>query len=232
MYIWNDMNEPSVFKQKDLTLPKVTKFKYFNETYSHRDAHNLYGYFMHKTSWEALKERYKKRPFVLTRSFYLGSHRFGATWTGDMTTKWEDLEMSIPMILSNAISGFSFIGADVGGFYKEGNEILFRRWYQLGVFYPFFRAHSHIETYRREPWLYDDETLRIVRNAIRMRYILLPYIYFSFFQYYQSGLPIVRPMFFKYSNQELSNYINKQFFFGDHLLIRPVLNDNEDYSEK
>ena len=221
------MNEPSVFKQKDLTLPKTTKFLYYNSTYSHREAHNLYGYFMHKSSFEALKEKYKKRPFVLTRSFYLGSHKYGATWTGDMTTKFEDLELSIPMIISNSISGFSFLGADVGGFYKESGVELFTRWYQLGVFYPFFRAHSHIETYRREPWLYDEKTFNIVKDAIRMRYMLLPYIYCTFYQYHQSGLPIVRPLWFKYTNENSYKVMNKQFFFGDNLMIRPVLNENE-----
>jgi len=226
------MNEPSVFKQPDLTLPRTAKFNYFNETYSHREAHNLYGYFMHKSSFDALKEKYNKRPFVLTRSFYLGSHKFAAVWTGDTSSTWEDMQLTIPMILSNALSGYSFIGGDVGGFYKEGDADLFIRWYHLGVFYPFFRAHSHNESFRREPWLFDDKTFNGIRDAIRLRYMLLPYIYLTFYQYHQSGLPVIRPMFFRYRSEEAKRKNNIQFFFGDHLLIRPVLNDDENYNEK
>lgn len=229
IFIWNDMNEPSVFDQDNLTLPKLAKFEYYNNTYSHREAHNLYGFFMQKASFDALKERYKKRPFVLTRAFYIGSHKYGATWTGDMSAKWEDIKLSVPMILSNSVSGFSFIGADVGGFYKENDVSLFTRWYQLGVFYPFFRAHSHNETYRREPWLYDHKTLNLIRNSVRIRYFLMPYIYLTFYQYHQSGLPIARPLFFKYNSEEAIKKLNEQFFFGDHLMIRPVLTDNENY---
>jgi alpha 1,3-glucosidase len=226
------MNEPSVFKQRDLTLPRTAKFNYFNETYSHREAHNLYGFFMHKASFDALKEKYKKRPFVLTRSFYLGSHKFGAVWTGDTSSKWEDMKLSVPMVLSNALAGFSFVGGDVGGFYSEGETDLFARWYQLGVFYPFFRAHSHNETFRREPWLFDDKTFRVIRDAIRLRYMLMPYVYLSFYQYYQSGMPVIRPMFFKYRSEEAKSKNNEQFFFGDYLLVRPVLDDMESYNNK
>jgi len=182
---------------------------------------------MHKSSYEALKEKYKKRPFVLTRSFYLGSHKFGAVWTGDTSSKWEDMKLSIPMILSNALSGFSFIGGDVGGFYKEGETSLFIRWYQLGVFYPFFRAHSHMETFRREPWLFDENTFNNIRDSIRMRYMLLPYIYYTFWQYYQSGMPIIRPMFFTCKNQIINDFNNSQFYFGDNILVRPVLEETE-----
>jgi alpha 1,3-glucosidase len=227
------MNEPSVFEQPELTLPKMTTFKYFNQTFEHRDAHNLYGYLMHRTTFEAMKKKYGKRPFVLTRSFYLGSHKFGAVWTGDTSAKFNDLQLSIPMTLSNSISGYSFVGADVGGFAGDGDHFLYYRWYLLGTFYPFFRAHSHIDTYRREPWLYDDETFNIIKSSIVMRYKLLPYLYSTFFQYHKSGLPVIRPLWFKYHNKfTLESYINKEFFFGDAILVRPVLNEQEHYSNE
>lgn len=57
---------------------------------------------------------------------------------------------------------------------------LTRRWYQLGIYYPFFRGHAHLETQRREPWLFGEDTTRRVRDAIRGRYMLLPYIYTLF----------------------------------------------------
>jgi alpha 1,3-glucosidase len=231
IHIWNDMNEPSVFEQPDVTLPRKVFFTYNKSKYEHRDAHNAYGYMMHKTTYEAQKKKFGKRPFVLTRSFYLGSHKFGATWTGDTRAKYEDLELSIPMIITNSLAGYGFIGADVGGFFGDPDVDLLTRWYMLGVFYPFFRAHSHNESYRREPWLYDQITREKIKSSIVLRYKLLPYIYYTFFQYYKSGFPIIRPMWFRYHNKfTFDFYANKQFFFGDALLIRPVLNSAESSS--
>lgn len=230
IYIWNDMNEPSVFNQVDMTLPRATLFKYNEKFYEHRDAHNAYGYLMHKSSFEALKIKYKKRVFVLTRSFYLGSHKYGAVWTGDTRSTFTDMGQTIPMILSLSISGFSFVGADVGGFYGEVNSYLLYRWYQLGVFYPFFRAHSHNESSRREPWLYDKETSSLIKQAIITRYMLLPYIYSTFFQHFKTGAPVIRPLWFYYKDQmSLEVYADKQFFFGEAIMVRPVIKENEHF---
>jgi len=224
------MNEPSVFNQIDMTLPRMTVFQYHADLYEHRDAHNAYGYLMHRSTYEAMRKKYQKRPFVLTRSFYIGSHRYGAVWTGDNKSRFEHMELSVSMIINNSISGFSFIGADVGGFAEEGNYYLLERWYQFGIFYPFFRAHSHHDTYRREPWLYNTETKLNIKNSIMLRYKLLPYLYFVFFQYYKSGFPMIRPLWFKYHNKySLDLYSNKQFFLGDSLLIRPVLTEQEHF---
>ena len=71
-------------------------------------------------------------------------------------------------------------GADVGGFFGNPNAELMVRWYQLGAFYPFFRGHAHLETARREPWLFGEEATARIRTAIRSRYALLPYLYTLF----------------------------------------------------
>jgi hypothetical protein len=68
----------------------------------------------------------------------------------------------------------------VGGFFGNPNAELMVRWYQLGAFYPFFRGHAHLETARREPWLFGDEATSRIRSAIRARYALLPYLYTLF----------------------------------------------------
>jgi alpha 1,3-glucosidase len=231
IHIWNDMNEPSVFNQADMTFPKRVLFKYNETFYEHRDAHNAYGYLMHRSSYEALKTKYKNRPFVLTRSFYLGSHKYGAVWTGDTRSTFSDMAQSVPMILSMSISGFSFVGADVGGFHGEVDYHLLIRWYQLGVFYPFYRAHSHNECNRREPWLYDQETLFNIKQSIITRYMLLPYLYLTFFQYYKTGMPVVRPLWFYYKDKfSLIDHSDSQFFLGDCLMIRPILKEKELYT--
>jgi alpha 1,3-glucosidase len=227
IHIWNDMNEPSVFDHSELTLPKTATFKYNETIYQTRDSHNIYGYLMHKTSYEAIRNKYDKRPFLLTRAFYIGSHKYAATWTGDTRSTFHDLKLSISMIINNSISGYSFIGADVGGFAGEGQHYLYYRWYQLGVFNPFFRAHSQNETWRREPWLYDTNTLNYIRNAIVLRYKLTPFIYRTFYESHKTGYPIIRPMWMKYDDNDIDEYSDVEFMFGDSLLVRPVVNENE-----
>lgn len=126
VHIWNDMNEPSVFNGPEVTMPK--DLVHYGG-WEHRDVHNINGLVHTIATYEALIKRSggSLRPFILTRSFFAGSQRFAAVWTGDNTAEWEHLQVSYPMCLSLAISGISFCGADIGGFFKNPNSELFIR---------------------------------------------------------------------------------------------------------
>ena len=91
-----------------------------------------------------------------------------------------------------AAYNYVFFVADVGGFFKNPDVDLLVRWYQAGAFYPFFRAHAHVDTKRREPWLYDADKMAIIRDAIRIRYELLPLWYTVFRESSVTGMPVVR----------------------------------------
>ncbi|KAL4352975.1 hypothetical protein GQ457_06G034570 [Hibiscus cannabinus] len=153
LYIWNDMNEPSVFNGPEVTMPRDVLHLGGVE---HRELHNAYGYYFHMATADGLVKRGdgKDRPFVLSRAFFAGSQRYGAVWTGDNSADWDHLRVSVPMILSLGLTGMSFSGADVGGFFGNPDPELLVRWYQLGAYYPFFRGHAHHDTKRREPWLF------------------------------------------------------------------------------
>ena len=231
IHIWNDMNEPSVFKISRNTLPKNTIIKYNSQNYEHREVHNLYGYFMHKASYEALLEKYdnKIRPFILTRSFYTGSHKYAAMWTGDTKSNFDSLKNAISMMISLSISGYSFIGCDIGGFAEEGHIQLYKRWYQNGIFYPFFRGHSHESVLRREIWLFSEKDFLTIKQAILTRYSLIPYIYTQFYLNYISGMPIIKPIWFwDQSELALTEFADIEYFFGNGILVRPVLDEVED----
>ena len=233
IHIWNDMNEPSVFKIQRNTLQK--KVKYSSKNYEQRDVHNLYGYFMHKASYEALLEKYenKIRPFILTRSFYIGSHKYSAMWTGDSKSNFDSLKNTISMMISLSISGYSFIGCDIGGFAEEGSINLYKRWYQNGIFYPFFRGHSHESVLRREIWLFNENDFIIIKNAIIERYHLIPYIYTQFYLNYNNSIPIIKPIWFwDQSELALTEFADIEYFFGNGILVRPVLNEIEDRNNK
>ena len=226
LFIWNDMNEPSVFNGPETTMPKDN---IHHGNWEHRDVHNLNGMTFHNATYQALLERKKgeiRRPFVLTRAFYSGSQRLGAMWTGDNQASWGHLAAGFPMILNNGIAGFPFAGADVGGFFGNPEKDLLTRWYQAGAFYPFFRGHAHIDTRRREPYLAGEPYTGIITQALRLRYSLLPAWYTAFHQASVDGTPILRPHYFQYPSDESGFAIDDQFFVGGTgLLAKPVVTE-------
>ncbi|XP_034037759.1 neutral alpha-glucosidase AB isoform X2 [Thalassophryne amazonica] len=220
LYTWNDMNEPSVFNGPEVTMHKDA----MHESWEHREVHNLYGLYVHMATAEGLMQRSGgvERPFVLTRAFFAGSQRYGAVWTGDNAAEWGHLKISIPMCLSLGLVGISFCGADVGGFFKSPSSELLVRWYQTGAYQPFFRAHAHLDTPRREPWLFGPENTALIREAIRQRYTLLPYWYQLFYQAHRTGQPIMRPLWVEYPQDPATFAIDDQFLIGRDLLVHPV----------
>lgn len=220
--IWNDMNEPSVFNGPEVTMPK-DNIHYGG--FEHRHVHNLYGHMQLTATFDGLMRRSngQQRPFILSRSHFAGSQRFAAIWTGDNFAEWSHMAASIKMCLSEAVAGYSFCGADIGGFFGNPEPELFYRWYQVGAFQPFFRAHSHIDTKRREPWLMPEDTKLIIRDAIRKRYSFLPLWYTLFYEHERNGLPVMRPLLAQYPRDTETFTIDNEYLLGDRLLVRPVL---------
>uniref|UniRef100_A0A4W4HH77 Glycoside hydrolase family 31 N-terminal domain-containing protein n=1 Tax=Electrophorus electricus TaxID=8005 RepID=A0A4W4HH77_ELEEL len=220
LYTWNDMNEPSVFNGPEVTMYKDA----MHGSWEHRDLHNLYGFYVQMATTEGLIQRSggTERPFVLTRAFFAGSQRYGAVWTGDNAAEWEHLKISIPMCLSLGLVGISLCGADVGGFFKSPSTELLVRWYQTGAYQPFFRAHAHLDTPRREPWLFGPENTALIREAVRQRYALLPYWYQQFYQAHKTGQPVMRPLWVEYPKDTASFAIDDEFLIGRDLLVHPV----------
>jgi mannosyl-oligosaccharide alpha-1,3-glucosidase len=223
VWLWNDMNEPSVFGGPDMTMPRDNLH---HGNWEHRDLHNIYGLTFHNATYHALQERKKGeilRPFILTRSFFAGSQRLGAMWTGDNLAQWSHLQASIPMTLNQGVCGFPFGGADVGGFFGNPSKELQTRWYQAGAFYPFFRAHAHIDTRRREPYLLGDPYTQIMTQAIRLRYQLLPAWYTAFHESSIDGAPVIRAQYYVHPVDERGFAIDDQFYVGSTgLLVKPV----------
>uniref|UniRef100_A0A3Q3EKV2 Glucosidase II alpha subunit b n=1 Tax=Labrus bergylta TaxID=56723 RepID=A0A3Q3EKV2_9LABR len=220
LYTWNDMNEPSVFNGPEVTMHKDA----VHGEWEHRDVHNMYGFYVQMATAEGLIQRSGgvERPFVLTRAFFAGSQRYGAVWTGDNAAEWDHLKISIPMCLSLGLVGISFCGADVGGFFKTPSTELLVRWYQTGAYQPFFRAHAHLDTPRREPWLFGPENTALIREAVRQRYTLLPYWYQQFYNTHHTGEPVMRPLWVEYPQDPATFALDDEFLIGRDLLVHPV----------
>ena len=168
------MNEPSVFNGSEITMRK--DLMHVDGAIEHREVHNAFGMYYPRRG-QGL--RAPKRDRWCYRAFFAGS-RGGPVWTGDNAADWDHLRVSVPMTLTLGISGLTWSGADVGGFFGDPDAELMTRWYQLGAFYPFFRGHAHLDTKRREPWAFGEPHTGHIRDAIRRRYALMPYLYALF----------------------------------------------------
>lgn len=226
LYTWNDMNEPSVFNGPEVTMHKDCLHA---ETVEHRDIHNAYGLLQVDATYNGQIKRSngELRPFILSRSFYSGIQRVGAVWTGDNFAQWSHLKMSIPMLLSLSVAGVQFVGADVGGFFSDPDPELLLRWYQTGAFQPFFRAHAHIHTKRREPWLFDDRIKAGIRNAVLYRQSFAPYWYTLFYESHKFGTPPMRPIWWHFPSDEKNFAREDAYLVGNALLVRPISEANQ-----
>ena len=218
--VWNDMNEPASFRGQ---LPPDVVFTDEDEVSDHARMHNLYGHNMAKATYEGLKERDGRRPFVITRACYAGTQKYSTAWTGDNHSIWAHLQMVIPQLCNMGLSGMPFVGTDVGGFGSDCTKELLCRWVEAGCFSPLFRNHSAMGTRYQEPWQFDEETVRIYRKAVELRYHLIPYYYDLFWKEEKTGLPVMRPLVLHYEKDETARECNTEFLVGENLLAAPVV---------
>ena len=237
--IWNDMNEPALFDTPGKTLPDAcvhrrcsfevathgqVQSRVCDIDVPHAAVHNLYGSAMAAASRAgALLAAPDQRPFILTRAGYAGIQRHAAVWTGDNSSTWEHLAESIPMLLNLSLSGVAFCGADTGGFLDHCTGELLARWTQMAAFTPFFRNHSNIDTHRQEPWAFGSRVEAECRDAIALRYQLLPYLNCLFGEAHRTGAPIMRPLLWHYPNDPTAVACDDQFLLGENLLVAPIL---------
>ena len=221
--VWNDMNEPSVFNVESKTMPETNIHRAdqaLGGTGPHARYHNVYGMLMIRASREGIMAvNPEKRPFVLSRANYIGGHRYGATWTGDNTSNWPHVEMSIPMSLNLSLSGQPFVGPDLGGFIDNGDAAMYSRWFGFGSLLPFARGHTQKGNIDKEPWSFGPEVEATVRRALERRYRLMPLLYTLFEESHRTGMPIARPLFFADPADPALRSVDNAFLLGENLLV-------------
>ena len=223
---WNDMNEPSIFERTDKTMPLDTVHSVEGRKTDHREVHNVFGMQNARATYEGLlRLQPDLRPFVLTRAAYAGAQRYAATWTGDNSSTWNHMRISIPQLLNLGLSGYSFVGDDIGGFAGSPTPELLTRWMELGVFNPIYRNHGTKGSRNREPWVDGPQHEAIRRQYIELRYKLLPYIYTGIEQSSRTGIPLMRPMFLQYPSDDALQLLETEFMFGGDLLVAPKLDE-------
>ncbi|MBX9243301.1 DUF4968 domain-containing protein [Actinotalea ferrariae] len=216
--IWNDMNEPATGDVDPLRM------RFGRGRWSHERFHNQYALLMAMGTVEGLQEAMPDlRTFVLTRAGSAGIQRYAAHWMGDNQSRWDHLWLSIPMANGFGVSGQAFVGADVGGFFGSTNGELFLRWTQYGALTPFFRNHSAMGNVDQYAWAFGEAVLDGVREAIRLRYRLLPYLYSCFVTASETGRPVQRPLVLDHQDDAVVRDVDDEFLLGPHLLVAPVI---------
>jgi alpha-glucosidase len=231
---WNDMNEPSIFEVTSKTMPLDTTHRiaepgWTARTATHREIHNIFGMENSRATYDGLlKLKPDQRPFVLTRASYSGGQRYAATWTGDNSSTWNHLRLSIPQLLNLGISGFALSGDDIGGFARSPQMDLLTKWLEVGAFMPIYRDHTTYGSADQEPWVGGTKHEEIRRRYVEERYRLMPYLYTLAEEMSRTGMPMLRPMFMEFPAATPDKHpidVNPdsdiQFMLGRSLLIAP-----------
>jgi len=229
--VWVDLNEPSPILPHGAELPEDLRHAGGGDILpgSHGQYHNVYGMLMSKATRDAMREaRPSRRPFVLTRSTYLGGQRYAATWTGDNVADWNHLHWSVPMVLNLGLSGQPNSGPDIGGFAGTPTPELFARWIGVGALLPFCRTHNALKG-DQEPWSFGAEVEEIARVALARRYRLLPYLYTVFWEAAKTGLPVARPLFFADPADPALRDEDHAFLLGGDLMVQPALEERAEH---
>jgi alpha-glucosidase len=192
----------------------------------HYDTHSLYGHMMALSTYEAmLARRPSVRPFVLTRSTFAGSGRKAAHWFGDNISSWEHYRLSIRQMLAFvALHQMPMVGTDVCGFLENADPKMCARWAMIGAFQPFYRNHAMENVIQQEFYQWS-ETTEAAKKAIDTRYRLLDYAYTGMYYQHKDGTPWINPLFFLYPHDANTYGLQDQWFYGDALLISPVIDD-------
>jgi len=171
----------------------------------------------------------EKRVFILSRSAYAGSQRYGVTaWSGDVMSDWLTFQRQIPAGLNYSISGMPYWTTDIGGFISGGNlndpkfRELFVRWFQFGAFSPVFRVHGTRNPDQNELWSYGEEAQKILVDYDTLRYRLMPYIYSQAWQVTSRHGTLMRPLVMDWCNDVEAQNTGDEYMFGPAILVSPV----------
>ena len=223
---WGDLGEPEVHPGDALH-----RLSDAGIVASGDEIHNAYGHRWAQMIYDKQVEEYPDvRPVVLMRSGFLGTQRYGMLpWTGDVDRSWGGLKPQVELALQMGLFGLGYTHSDLGGF--AGGETfdseLYTRWLQYGVFQPVYRPHAQ-EHIAPEPVFHDRTTLKRARDAIRLRYRLLPYLYTLAWENTTTGMPLMRPLFFEDENNPALIDDSSAYLWGDAFLVAPVTDPGVD----
>ncbi len=191
--------------------------------------HNFYTYLYNKTVFELLEEELGRgRALVFARSATAGGQKFPVHWGGDCAATYESMAETLRGGLSLALSGFGFWSHDISGFESTATPDLYKRWIAFGTFSSHSRLHGN-ESYR-VPWNFDGESCDVLRHFTKLKCALMPYIYAQAVKTHRTGVPMMRPMILEHGDDPACAGLDRQYYFGDSLLVAPLFSETGEVS--
>jgi len=219
--VWGDLGEPEVFPSFAHSVKGLAD-----------EVHNIYGHQWAKMIYEGYQKDFPtQRPFILMRAGAAGSQRYGMIpWSGDVNRTWGGLSKQVEIALQMGMQGMAYMHSDLGGFAGANlDDELYVRWLQYGVFNPVFRPHAQEEV-PSEAVYRSDWAKKIAKQAIELRYQLLPYNYTLAFKNSTTGTPLMRPLFFEDDTNDLLSK-SDGYLWGNDFLVYPVLEKGQKTKE-
>ncbi len=211
---WGDLGEPEVHP---------ARLQHAGRTAN--EVHNIYGHDWARLISEGYKKEFpNERPFILMRAGYSGSQRFGMIpWSGDVSRSWGGLQSQMEISLQMGMQGLAYMHSDLGGFAGAVlDDELYVRWLQYGVFQPVFRPHAQQDV-APEPVFRSARAKVLARQAVWLRYAMLPYNYTLAFDNSQTGMPLMRPLMFVEADPERAVDRAGTYLWGADFLVSPVV---------
>ena len=192
--------------------------------YRHYDVHNLYGYKMTESAYQALCELRNEPSLLFSRASYIGAHRCGGVWTGDNHAWWSHILQSLQQMPGLNMCGFLYSGSDIGGFNGNCTRDLLIRWMSFALFTPLMRNHSAVGTRSQEAFAFGDT--EVFRYIIELRYRLIPYLYGEFVKAVENDAMFFRPLMFDYEDDAVAATVEDQLMVGESVMIAPIYHQN------
>ncbi|XP_023237280.1 lysosomal alpha-glucosidase-like [Centruroides sculpturatus] len=192
----------------------------------HYNVHNMYGFMEAIVTNGALVTVSKKKPFIISRSSFPGLGHYAGV-LDDNSFSWNDIRLSVSSILSFNMFGIPMVGTNICGLVRNADVDLYSRWMALESFYPFF-IRCNLDKYNEQDSdALHSQVVSAIKETVMTRYFFLPYLYTLFRKSYRLGNAVARPLFFEYTTDRNTYFIDDQFLWGESLMIIPVLNPNK-----
>lgn len=200
-----------------------TNVKYFNGA-DPVTMHNYFTYLYNKTVFNVLKDYYgENKACLFARSATVGGQKFPVHWGGDCSANYNSMAETLRGGLSLCMSGFGFYSHDISGFEATATPDIYKRWAAFGLLSSHSRLHGN-NTYR-VPWLFDEEAVDVLRHFTKLKGRLMPYLWAQAIKTHETGVPMMRAMVIDYSGDPACLTLDRQYMFGDNILIAPIFND-------
>ena len=186
--------------------------------------HNFYTYLYNECVFNVLKEYFgENKACLFARSATAGGQKFPVHWGGDCSGNYNSMAEVVRGCLSLCISGFGYTSHDMAGFEATATPDIYKRWAAFGMFSSHSRLHGN-QSYR-VPWLFDEESCDVLRFFTKLKGKLMPYLWAQAIKTHEVGVPVMRAMVIDFADDPTCLTLDRQYMFGDNILVAPILND-------